>query len=104
MITTEPSLLDWSASSRLQTHLLTLDSRLGSPKSTTGLTWKTEVSWSLPYQGLSGNLRADRMGIVTPAVQVQTIRQLEKAGPLSMEVMVYVLALASRSIERVGKK
>jgi hypothetical protein len=33
------------------------------------------------------------MGIVTPAVQVQTIRQLEKAGPLSIEVMVYVLAL-----------
>ena len=33
------------------------------------------------------------MGIVTPAVQVQTILRLEKAGPLSIEVMVYVLAL-----------
>jgi hypothetical protein len=44
------------------------------------------------------------MGIVTLAVQRQTIRQLEKAGPLSIEVMVYVLAVALRSIERVGKK
>jgi hypothetical protein len=92
MITTGISLADWSVGSRLQTDLLTLDSRSGDPKfdngppSATGL-WdrqsdtvvrrRTHVLEYKQPKGLVGILRGS--GEIAAFRSLETRRMIEKA-------------------------